>query len=109
MRCASGTSMAGSEYRLLVTPPVQRGLDRLSEAAAAAVVEFLLGDFVREPRRVGKPLRAELSGTWSARRGPYQIVYTVSENDSSENDRSENDRTVAVLRIEHRADVYRQR
>jgi mRNA-degrading endonuclease RelE of RelBE toxin-antitoxin system len=79
-------------------------LDRLSEAAAAAVVEFLLGDFVREPRRVGKPLRAELSGTWSARRGPYQIVYTVSEND-----RSENDRTVAVLRIEHRADVYRQR
>jgi len=99
-------------------------LDRLSEAAAAAVVEFLLGDFVREPRRVGKPLRAELSGTWSARRGPYQIVYTVSENDSSENDRSENDRsendrsendrsendrTVAVLRIEHRADVYRQR
>ncbi|MBA2528927.1 MAG: hypothetical protein H0V19_03010 [Euzebyales bacterium] len=27
------------------------------------------------------------------------MVYTVSENDS----------TVAVLRIEHRADVYRQR
>lgn len=104
MRCASGTSMAASDYRLLVTPPARRGLDRLSEAAAAAVVEFLLGDLVREPRRVGKPLRAELSGTWSARRGPYRIVYTVCENDSSDNDR-----TVAVLRIEHRADVYRQR
>ncbi len=91
--------MTEPEYRLLLTPPAQRGLDRLPAAAAAAVVEFLLGDFIHEPRRVGKPLRAELRGTWSARRGPYRIVYSVDEDDS----------TVAVLRIEHRADVYRQR
>ena len=89
--------MPTADYRLLVTPPTHRGLDRLP--AAAAVVEFLLGDFLRDPRRVGKPLRGELTGTWSARRGPYRVVYSIDEPA----------RLVAVLRIDHRADVYRRR
>lgn len=91
--------MPVADYRLLVTPPAQRGLDRLPAAAAVAVVEFLLGDLIREPRRVGKPLRAELTGTWSARRGPYRVVYSIDEPAL----------LVAVLRIDHRADVYRRR
>lgn len=91
--------MPAAEYRLLVTPPAQRGLDRLPAAAAAAVVEFLLGDLRRTPHRVGKPLRAELAGTWSARRGPYRIVYSIDQ--AAE--------TVIVLRIDHRTDVYRRR
>ena len=73
-------------------------MDRLPAAAAVAVVEFMLGDLLREPRRVGKPLRAELTGTWSARRGPYRVVYVIDAS-----------RQVAVLRIDHRADVYRRR
>lgn len=85
------------EYHLLVTPAAQRGLDRLPESAAAAVVEFLLGDLLTTPGRVGKPLRAELAGTWSARRGPYRVVYAIEDD------------VIAVLRIEHRADVYRRR
>jgi mRNA interferase RelE/StbE len=91
--------MPEGEYRLLVTPPAQRGLDRLPAAAAAAVVEFLLGDLLRDPRRVGKPLRGELCGTWSARRGPYRVVCSVLPESA----------TIAVLRIDHRADVYRGR
>ncbi len=79
--------MPGAEYRLRVTPPAQRGLDRLTAAAAAAIAEFLLGDLRRVPYRVGKPLRAELTGTWSARRGPYRIVYSIDDGN----------RTVAVL------------
>ena len=90
--------MPTGDYRLLLTPPAQRGLDRLPAAAAVAVVEFMLGDLLREPRRVGKPLRAELTGTWSARRGPYRVVYVIDAS-----------RQVAVLRIDHRADVYRRR
>ncbi len=34
----------------------------LPEAVAAAVVEFITGDLLREPRRVGKPLQRELAG-----------------------------------------------
>ena len=90
--------MPTADYRLLLTPPAQRSLDRLPAAAAVAVVEFMLGDLLREPRRVGKPLRAELTGTWSARRGPYRVVYAIDAS-----------RQVAVLRIDHRADVYRRR
>jgi mRNA-degrading endonuclease RelE of RelBE toxin-antitoxin system len=64
---------------------------------AAAVVEFLTGPLLEQPRRVGKPLVRQLAGYWSARRGAYRVVYTVDEES----------RLVLVVRIEHRADVYR--
>ena len=88
------------EYELVVTPPAARALsDQLPEAVAAAVIEFLATALVREPRRVGKPLRGDLAGIWSARRGTYRILYRVREDP----------REVVVLRIEHRRDVYRPR
>jgi mRNA-degrading endonuclease RelE of RelBE toxin-antitoxin system len=88
------------EYELVVTPPAGRALsDELPEPVAAAVIEFLTTALVREPRRVGKPLRADLAGIWSARRGTYRILYRVLEDP----------REVVVLRIEHRRDVYRPR
>jgi mRNA-degrading endonuclease RelE of RelBE toxin-antitoxin system len=71
----------------------------LPEAVATAVVEFLTTALVREPRRVGKPLRRELSGIHSARRGTYRVLYRINEER----------REVIVLRVEHRRDVYRAR
>lgn len=88
------------DYELVVTPPAARALsDQLPEAVAAAVIEFLATALVREPRRVGKPLRGDLAGIWSARRGTYRILYRVREDS----------REVVLLRIEHRRDVYRPR
>ena len=88
------------EYELVVTPPAARALsNRLPEPVAAAVIEFLTTTLVREPLRVGKPLRRELSGIWSARRGTYRILYRVREEPPE----------VIVLRIEHRRDVYKAR
>ena len=86
-----------SEYGLLVTPPAQRALDRLPERVAAAVAGLHTGDLLVAPRRVGKPLRRELAGIWSARRGPYRVIYEINEEKQ----------LVVVLRIDHRADVYR--
>lgn len=71
---------------------------RLPEAVAAAVVEFMVGALVDNPERVGHPLQRELAGLWSARRGPYRIVYEIDEQHH----------TVNVIRIDHRADVYRR-
>jgi mRNA interferase RelE/StbE len=85
------------DYGLLVTPPAQRALDRLPERVAAAIAEFLTGDLLAAPRRVGKPLRRELAGIWSARRGPYRVIYEIHDDPPR----------VVVLRIDHRADVYR--
>jgi mRNA interferase RelE/StbE len=89
-----------AEYELVVTPPAARALaEGLPEAVATAVIEFLATALVREPRRVGKPLRRELTGVHSARRGTYRVLYRIDEGR----------REVIVLRVEHRSDVYRTR
>lgn len=91
--------MNDQAYRLLVAASAERGLARLPEKAAAAVVTFLTGALVDAPRVVGHPLRRELAGMWSARRGPYRIFYAIDDEAM----------TVSVLRNDHRADVYRTR
>jgi mRNA interferase RelE/StbE len=90
----------GDEYELIVTPPAARTIaEHLPELVAAAVIEFLTTALLREPRRVGKPLRRELAGVWSARRGTYRVLYRVRDDP----------REVIVLRVDHRGDVYRPR
>jgi mRNA interferase RelE/StbE len=81
-----------------VAAPARRQLDRLPISVVAAVVETL-GAIAENPRRLGKPLRFELKGHWSARRGPYRIVYSIDDES----------RTVSVVAVAHRADVYRSR
>ena len=62
-------------YELVLTPPAVRAVaSGLPEAVAAAVIEFMTTALVDAPRRVGKPLRADLHGIWSARRGTYRVV-----------------------------------
>lgn len=85
-------------WEVQLTAPARRQLDRLPISVAAAVVETL-GAIAGNPRRLGKPLRFELEGHWSARRGPYRIVYRIDDDA----------RTVSVVAIAHRADVYRTR
>jgi mRNA-degrading endonuclease RelE of RelBE toxin-antitoxin system len=82
---------------LQLAPSAERQLGRLPERVAAAIVEFMLGPLTENPRRVGHPLQREFAGLWSARRGAYRVVYPIDEGR----------RTVSVLRIDHRADVYR--
>lgn len=89
--------MTKKRYRLVVAASAERRLQRLPESVAAAIVEFMVGALLEAPRRVGHPLRRELSGIWAARRGPYRVVYEIDEEA----------RLVSVLRVDHRADVYR--
>ncbi len=91
--------MSDDAWTLRVAASAERQLARLPERIAAAVVEFLLGPLVENPRRVGHPLQRELAGLWSARRGAYRVVYEIDDED----------RIIDVLRIEHRSDVYRPR
>jgi mRNA interferase RelE/StbE len=87
--------MASSARHVLV-----EGLPRgLPLAVAAAVTEFLTGSLLDNPHRVGKPLTRELSGYHAARRGAYRVIYRIDKPE----------RTVHVVRIDHRADVYRAR
>jgi mRNA interferase RelE/StbE len=86
-------------FQLAVASSAERSLSRLPAKVAAAVVEFMVGPLLDTPHRVGHPLRRELTGLWSARRGAYRIIYEIDDAT----------RTVGVVRIEHRADVYRPR
>jgi len=87
-------------YELVLTPPARRALsDHLPEAVAAAAIDFLTTALLVNPRRVGKPLRGELAGVWSARHGTYRVLYRLHDDT----------REVVVLRIDHRRDVYRSR
>jgi mRNA interferase RelE/StbE len=85
-------------WQLVAASSVRRDIQSLPEKYAAAVLE-LLPVIAGNPKRVGKPLRFEYEGRWSARRGPYRIIYSIDEAS----------RTVAVLAVGHRADVYRKR
>jgi mRNA-degrading endonuclease RelE of RelBE toxin-antitoxin system len=87
-----------AQWHVLVMGPARRQIDRLPISVAAAVIETL-GAIASNPRRLGKPLRFELDGCFSARRGPYRIVYRI---DDAAN-------TVSVLAVAHRADIYRTR
>jgi mRNA interferase RelE/StbE len=85
-------------YELVVTPPAQRAIvSKLPEAVAVAVIDFLTTALIENPQRVGKQLRDDLAGIWSARRGTYRVLYRI--NDEL--------REVVVLRVEHRRDAYR--
>ncbi|MHB8614074.1 MAG: type II toxin-antitoxin system RelE family toxin [Candidatus Dormibacteraceae bacterium] len=78
-------------------PSARRDLNRLKATAASAVLETI--DHIADaPQRMGKPLRLELEGLWSARRGPYRVVYRIDEGE----------RLVQIIMVDHRADVYRR-
>ncbi|MGH8824246.1 MAG: type II toxin-antitoxin system RelE family toxin [Jiangellaceae bacterium] len=77
----------------------QRALTRLPEKVATAVIEFLYGSLAAGPQRVGKPLKLDLEGLHSARRGDYRVIHRIDEEN----------RKVEVVAIEHRSDAYRPR
>ena len=62
------------------------------------MLEFCEAALAVSPHRVGKPLFGPLAGCHGARRGTYQIVYRISEDN----------RAVHVLDIDHRSEIYRR-
>jgi len=51
------------------------------------------------PARLSKPLGGNLEGLRSARRGDYRVLLWIDDEQE----------TVVVVRVGHRADVYRSR
>ena len=86
-------------YEVKITPEGLRHLNRLPEKIRDAALTALTGTIRENPQRLGKKLVGELDGLYSARRGDYRIIYEIMDNP----------KTVIVLRIQHRADVYRNR
>ncbi len=89
--------MNQGRWRVVIASPAARDIDRLPMKVAAAALEAIQS-IAADPRRMGKPLHLELTGQWSARRGPYRIIYEVQGSSG----------TITILAVAHRADVYRR-
>lgn len=84
-------------YDVVLSTAAKRAIERdLPEAVAVAVVDFIYGPLAENPHRVGKRLRFELEGFYSARRGTYRVIYSIDDATV----------LVRVVRISHRSDVY---
>jgi mRNA interferase RelE/StbE len=90
--------LSKARWRVLLMSPARRQFNRLPIEVAAAVAETLQA-IAENPRRLGKHLALEHEGRWSARRGPYRIIYEIEEREH----------VVRVIAIGHRRDVYRPR
>ena len=86
-------------YRVEAAGSARRDLQRLSGKVATAIVKFITGPLADNPQRLSKPLRGDLDGYHSARRGDYRVVFRIDEDE----------RTVVVVGIKHRAHIYRPR
>ena len=91
--------MTPDPYEITWASSALRTLDRLPEKIATACVEFVYGGLAQNPRRVGRPLRLELAGKHSARRGDFRLIYEIDDDA----------RSVTVIAVAHRSDVYRHR
>ncbi|EGD55523.1 plasmid stabilization system [Gordonia neofelifaecis NRRL B-59395] len=61
------------------------------------MVQFIAEPLAENPYRLSKPLRFELEGTRSARRGDYRVLLRIDEPKH----------IIVILDINHRAHVYR--
>jgi mRNA-degrading endonuclease RelE of RelBE toxin-antitoxin system len=88
-------------YELGMARPARRAISELlPEDVASAAVEFITGPLLDIPYRIGKPLRDELTGFYSARLGTqWRVLYRIDETK----------RTVIVEDIQHRSTAYRRR
>ena len=90
--------MTTDPYRIEISRPAARALGRLAPKLADAVLRFLGGPLTENPLRATKPLGAELDGLRAGYVGiSYRLLVRVDESA----------RVVQVMRIAHRADVYR--
>jgi mRNA interferase RelE/StbE len=83
-------------YHIAWTAAAKR---RLPDKVGHAVIEFVYGPRAENPHRVGKPLRLQLAGLHSARRGDFRVIYRIDEAQQR----------VDIVAIDHRSDAYRPR
>jgi mRNA-degrading endonuclease RelE of RelBE toxin-antitoxin system len=86
-------------FEVEITPEGLRHLNRMPDKVRAAVLEAIFGSIAEDPQRAGQPLRGELEGLYSVRRGEFQVIHQIDEAAG----------VVLVHRAQHRRSAYRRR
>lgn len=89
--------MSQRRWHVVIASPAARDINRLPMKVAAAALEAI-ESIAANPRRLGKTLHLDLEGQWSARRGPYRVIYSIDDAND----------TITITAVAHRADVYRR-
>ncbi|GAB6056932.1 type II toxin-antitoxin system RelE family toxin [Desulfonatronum parangueonense] len=78
--------------------PAKKELAKLGRNAAKDILDFLRTRIATEedPRRIGGPLRKDLSGLWKYRVGAFRIIADIQEEEV----------IVLVVRVAHRSKAY---
>ena len=84
-------------HRVEWTPPGRRDMTRLPPKVALAVMTFVDQRLAANPRRLSKPLTGELGHLRSARNGDYRVLFRLDDDPD----------VIWVVRVDHRANVYR--
>ena len=84
-------------YDIVIPGPVKRAIrEELPEGVALAVIAFVNGPLLENPRRVGRELRGPLKGVYSAHLGTFRIQYVIDDENC----------TVRLRRVKARSDIY---
>ena len=86
------------EYRVLYDEKVQDDLRGLDKAEAKRILDRIETYLVRDPRRLGRPLKGEFKGLWRYRMGDYRVIYRIDDVRGC----------IEVLRIGHRKAIYKK-
>lgn len=86
-------------YRVEWTGPARRDMARLPARIASVILTYVDERLAQNPARMSKPLHHELAELRSARNGDYRVVIRLDENEE----------ILFVVRVQHRAHIYRPR
>lgn len=75
----------------------EKELSKLDRPVAQRILRFLRDRVAEDPRSVGEPLKAELSGFWKYRVGSYRLYADIQDENV----------TLLVVKVGHRRHVYR--
>lgn len=80
------------------TTPARRDLSRLPPRIASVILNYVDERLAANPARLSKPLTGALVDLRSARSGDYRVLFRLVEAE----------RRVVIIRVDHRAHVYRR-
>ncbi|HEX8509712.1 MAG TPA: type II toxin-antitoxin system RelE/ParE family toxin [Propionibacteriaceae bacterium] len=78
--------------------PARRDLSRLPPRIASVILTYVDERLATNPARMSKPLTGALQDLRSARSGDYRVLLRLVEAE----------RRVVIIRVDHRAHVYRR-
>jgi len=84
-------------YKVRWHEDVWKDFRDLDKEVARKIIDRVTEYLVKDPLRLGKPLKENLAGLFRYRFGDYRIMYVVDMPKE----------TITILKVRHRKDVYR--